>query len=74
MTLISSIVKERHIGALFTEHDMNVVFAHAHRILVLNRGRLIANGSITEVRNDPLVQEVYLGGGASDYDAAVRAC
>ncbi len=74
MTLTTSIVKQRHIGALFTEHDMNVVFAHAHRVLVLNRGKLIANGSIAEVRNDPQVKEVYLGGGTSDHDATIRAC
>jgi branched-chain amino acid transport system ATP-binding protein len=43
---------------------MDVVFAHAHRIMVLNRGQLIANGSVDEIRNDAQVQEVYLGGGA----------
>lgn len=63
MQLTSDIVSDRGISALFTEHDMDVVFAHAHRILVLNRGELIAAGSVDEIRNDPQVQEVYLGGG-----------
>jgi branched-chain amino acid transport system ATP-binding protein len=63
MALTADIVKERGISVLFTEHDMDVVFAHAHRIMVLNRGELIANGSVTEVRDDPRVREVYLGGG-----------
>lgn len=63
MKLTSDIVRDRKISVLFTEHDMDVVFAHSHRIMVLNRGELIANGSVDEIRNDPKVQEVYLGGG-----------
>jgi branched-chain amino acid transport system ATP-binding protein len=64
MQLTADIVRERNISALFTEHDMDVVFAHAHRIMVLNRGELIANGSVSEIRNNQTVQEVYLGGGS----------
>ena len=63
MQLTADIVRDRGISVLFTEHDMDVVFAHAHRVLVLNRGQLIAGGSVAEVRADPRVQEVYLGGG-----------
>lgn len=63
MQLTANIVAERGISVLFTEHDMDVVFAHAHRIMVLNRGELIADGSVDEVRNDARVREVYLGGG-----------
>jgi branched-chain amino acid transport system ATP-binding protein len=64
MQLTADIVREREISVLFTEHDMDVVFAHAHRIMVLNRGELIANGSVDEIRNSARVQEVYLGGGS----------
>ena len=64
MQLTADIVRERKISALFTEHDMDVVFAHAHRIMVLNRGELIANGSVSDIRNNPTVREVYLGGGS----------
>ena len=64
MQLTADIVEQRDISALFTEHDMDVVFAHAHRIMVLNRGELIANGSVDQVRDDPKVKEVYLGGGS----------
>ena len=46
---------------LFTEHDMDVVFAHADRIIVLDRGRLIAAGKPSDVRANPEVQQVYLG-------------
>jgi branched-chain amino acid transport system ATP-binding protein len=63
MELIARIVRDQGVSVLFTEHDMDVVFAHAHRIMVLNRGKLIAEGNASEIRNNPLVQEVYLGGG-----------
>ena len=63
MQLTADIVRERGVSVLFTEHDMDVVFAHAHHIMVLNRGELIADGTASEVRNNPQVQEVYLGGG-----------
>ncbi|MEP1535721.1 MAG: ABC transporter ATP-binding protein [Paracoccaceae bacterium] len=63
MQLTADIVRDRGVSVLFTEHDMDVVFAHAHRIMVLNRGALIAEGTAESIRNNPLVQEVYLGGG-----------
>jgi len=50
---------------LFTEHDMDVVFAHADRIIVLDRGRLIADGKADDVRANPAVQAVYLGAGST---------
>jgi branched-chain amino acid transport system ATP-binding protein len=40
-----------------------VVFTHADRIIVLNRGELIASGPPADVRADRRVQEVYLGSG-----------
>ncbi len=64
MALTAEIARERGIAVLFTEHDMDVVFAHADRMLVLDRGRMIAQGSPAEVRADARVQEVYLGSGA----------
>ena len=64
MSLTSKLVKEQGIAVLFTEHSMDVVFAYADRILVLARGRLIAEGSPDQVRADPKVQQVYLGSGA----------
>jgi len=61
MELTSEIVRTRNIGVLFTEHDMDVVFTHADRIIVLNRGELVTEGSPTEVRANNKVQEIYLG-------------
>ncbi|MEO9682156.1 MAG: ABC transporter ATP-binding protein [Tateyamaria sp.] len=63
MQLTADIVRDKGVSVLFTEHDMDVVFAHSHRIMVLNRGRLIAEGDADYIRNNPTVQEVYLGGG-----------
>jgi branched-chain amino acid transport system ATP-binding protein len=68
MRLTARIAREQSIGVLFTEHDMDVVFEHADRILVLNRGTLIAEGSPEEVRRDPQVRAIYLGEGLV-YDA-----
>ena len=49
------------VSILFIEHDMDVVFAHANRVIVLDRGRLVASGTPQEVRADPEVQRIYLG-------------
>ena len=61
MELTSSIIETRNIGVLFTEHDMDVVFSRSDRIIVLNRGELVAQGTPDEVRNNRRVQEIYLG-------------
>jgi branched-chain amino acid transport system ATP-binding protein len=63
MRLTARIAREQSIGVLFTEHDMDVVFEHADRILVLNRGALIAEGSPEQVRGNPQVRAIYLGEG-----------
>ncbi len=65
MALTARLAREGDIGVLFTEHDMDVVFAHADRIIVLDRGALIAEGAPAAVRADPRVREVYLGTGAT---------
>jgi branched-chain amino acid transport system ATP-binding protein len=65
MELTAGIARGAGIAVLFTEHDMDVVFAHADRILVLDRGVPIAEGAPAEVRADARVREVYLGTGAT---------
>jgi len=59
--LIGRITREKGLTLLFTEHDMGVVFSISERIMVLHQGRLIAEGSPNEVRNNPDVKKVYLG-------------
>ena len=63
MALTKKLVVERQIAVLFTEHSMDVVFAYADRLIVLARGRLIADGSPQDIRDHPKVQEVYFGSG-----------
>src|SRR6185437_6395579 len=59
IALVKRLVVERGISVLFTEHSMDVVFAYADRIVVLARGRLIADGSADAIREDAQVREVY---------------
>ncbi|HVV80996.1 MAG TPA: ABC transporter ATP-binding protein [Pseudolabrys sp.] len=63
IALVKRLVVERGISVLFTEHSMDVVFAFADRVIVLARGRLIADGTAAEIRDNPQVQEVYFGTG-----------
>ena len=63
IALVKKLVVERKISVLFTEHSMDVVFAYADRILVLARGMLIADGNAAAIRDNPQVQQVYLGTG-----------
>ena len=65
ITLVKRLVVERGISVLFTEHSMDVVFAFADRIIVLARGKLIADGDAKAVRENALVQQVYFGSGKS---------
>jgi branched-chain amino acid transport system ATP-binding protein len=64
MRLARRLTTERGIAVLFTEHDMDIVFSVADRILVLHQGELIAAGDGATVRADARVREVYLGSGA----------
>ena len=61
--LVKRLVVERGISVLFTEHSMDVVFAYADRIVVLARGRVIADGDAAAIRDDAQVREVYFGTG-----------
>jgi branched-chain amino acid transport system ATP-binding protein len=71
IALVKRLVVERGISVLFTEHSMDVVFAYADRILVLARGLLIADGTAESIRDNPEVQQVYLGTGKT-YAGAAR--
>ncbi|MGZ9033630.1 MAG: ABC transporter ATP-binding protein [Rhodospirillales bacterium] len=73
MDLITAIVQSKGIGVLFTEHDMDVVFGHGERVIVLHEGRVAAEGPPEDIRADPTVREIYLGaddGGPASAQAA----
>ena len=61
MELTARLARARNIAVLFTEHDMDVVFGQADRIIVLDRGQLIAGGTPEEIRVNREVRAIYLG-------------
>ncbi len=61
-----AIVRAHRLAVLFTEHDMDVVFRIADRVMVMDHGELIAIGTPAEIRAHPRVRAVYLRGGALD--------
>lgn len=59
--LIKEISDKRGITVIFTEHDMNVVFAISERIVVMHQGSIIADGKPEDIRANRQVREAYLG-------------
>ena len=60
MALLAKI-RARGITILLVEHDMRMVMGVSDRVVVLNQGRIIANGQPSEIRRDPAVIAAYLG-------------
>jgi len=57
--LLRSIIKDRSV--IVIEHDMQFVAQIADKVTVLHQGKILAEGSVDKVKNDPKVIEVYLG-------------
>ena len=70
MRLAIAACRERQVALLFTEHDMDVVFTFADRVIVMNRGRIIAEGTPDDVRVNEEVRSVYLGGVVANKEVA----
>ncbi len=64
-------VASKGIAVVLVEHDMKLVMKISHRILVLDGGRFLAEGTPAEVRDNPLVHQAYLGNrGAREVERA----
>ena len=61
LATLKRLVAERNIGLLIVDHDMKLIMSLCDRIVVLNKGARIAEGSPEEVQNNKDVQEAYLG-------------
>ena len=61
MRLAATLAHRENLAVLFTEHDMDMVFGFADRVIVLDRGSIVASGTPAEIRANARVQAVYLG-------------
>jgi branched-chain amino acid transport system ATP-binding protein len=63
-SLVTEMLKRDRSGMtmVLVEHDMSVVFDVVEKLTVLHHGRVIADGTLEEIRADQSVQEIYLGG------------
>ena len=59
--LIRKLSAERQTTFVIVEHDMDVVFSLSQRIVVMNRGQVLADGTPAEIRENRVVRETYLG-------------
>ncbi len=62
LRLMKRLSGELGLTILFCEHDMSMVFSIAGKIMVMQQGKSIVQGSPDEVRNNRKVREAYLGG------------
>jgi branched-chain amino acid transport system ATP-binding protein len=61
VALLQRISREQGLTLIFTEHDMDIVFAISEKIMVLQQGAVIADGMPAEIKANPEVRKAYLG-------------
>lgn len=61
MQLVKNLAEKQALTIVFIEHDMDIVFGYAEKISVMNLGQVVATGTPDEIRNNDLVQKIYLG-------------
>lgn len=61
VSLLQKISREQGLTLIFTEHDMDIVFAISEKITVLQQGAVIADGTPAEIKANPEVRKAYLG-------------
>lgn len=59
--LIKEVWKRTGVTIIFTEHDLEMVFDISKRVMVLQSGKVIADGTVEEIRSNPSVKKAYLG-------------
>jgi branched-chain amino acid transport system ATP-binding protein len=61
MDIITSVVRQERISAAIIEHDMDVVFSYADRIVAMHQGTILADGSPEEIRRNEQVITTLIG-------------
>ncbi len=61
MDIVTSIARSQRITAVVIEHDMDIVFKYAHRIVVMHQGTILADGTPDEIRRNEAVTTTLIG-------------
>jgi branched-chain amino acid transport system permease protein len=69
---LQSLARDHHMCVVLIEHDLDFVCAISSRVIVLHQGRIVLDGSVTEVVESELVREIYAGSAALPADAGAE--